>query len=83
MRIFKQQTQNNIQFVNREFVIDIRSAKASHKLIKRLYENWLMNNAHNIFEEKIDKYSQILEAKTTGISIKNLKNGEVLVRTAE
>jgi predicted metal-dependent hydrolase len=70
----KEQEKNGIELVDGKFVIKTKSSIYSSKLIKKLYETWLTENAHYILKEKIQEYSKTLGIKTTEIAIKNLKN---------
>lgn len=72
--ILKEQEKTNIDLVDERFIINIKSSKGSSKLVKTLYENWLMDNAHHILKDKIEVYSHKLGVMTTRTSIKSLKN---------
>jgi predicted metal-dependent hydrolase len=74
LNILKKQSKNSIEFVNGEFVFRLKSSKNSNALIQKLYQDWLIENAHYLFKDKVDEYSQNLGVVTIGIAIKNLKN---------
>src|SRR5215212_9952328 len=49
------QSENDLQLINGEFVTTIKSsAKNSKRLIKNLYERWLLDNAQIILKEKVE-----------------------------
>jgi predicted metal-dependent hydrolase len=43
-------------------------------MIKKLYEDWLIEKAQSIFKHKVEKYSKKLGVKAERIVIKRLKN---------
>src|SRR5215217_7781288 len=51
----KKQSENVLQLINGEFAATIKSTKNSKLVIKRLYENWLADNAQIILKEKVEK----------------------------
>jgi predicted metal-dependent hydrolase len=65
-------SENELQLINGEFVATVKSSKDSKRLIKSLYESWLLNNAQIILKEKVEKCSQKLGIEVERISIKNL-----------
>jgi predicted metal-dependent hydrolase len=65
-------SENELQLINREFVATLKSSKNSKRLIKSLYESWLLNNAQIILKEKVGKCLQKLGIEVERISIKNL-----------
>jgi|SRR5215216_6245710 len=42
--------------------------------LKKLYENWIKENAQSIFEDKVRKYSKKLGVRVKPIIMKNLRN---------
>jgi hypothetical protein len=52
LRILKNQSEYNIEFVNGEFTVGIKSSKQSPAKIKKLYEDWPIENAKSIFSTK-------------------------------
>ncbi|MFL6390627.1 MAG: M48 family metallopeptidase, partial [Nitrososphaeraceae archaeon] len=73
-RILKNQPEYNIKFFDGEFIIEIKSSKASPAKIKRIYEDWLVKKARSIFKDKVQTYSKQLGVKVERIAIKHLKN---------
>jgi len=71
--IKKKQSENQLQFINGEFVATIRSSKNSKRLIKTLYESWLSDNAQIILKKKVKKYSKNIAIAVERIKIKNLR----------
>jgi predicted metal-dependent hydrolase len=55
--INKNQGANNLEIVDEKFEINIKRKKLSSDFLKKLYENWLAEKAHSIFEDKVEKYS--------------------------
>jgi predicted metal-dependent hydrolase len=77
LRILKNQPEYNIKFLEREFTIGIKPSKQSTTttaMIKKLYEDWLMEKAQSIFKHKVEEYSKKLGVKVEAIVIKRLKN---------
>jgi predicted metal-dependent hydrolase len=64
----------NAKLVNGEFQIFSRSSRPSRKRIRFLYEEWLLEKARSIFEEKTQRYCMELGIKPSQVIIKNLKN---------
>ena len=63
-----------LQFINGEFVARIKSSsKNSKRLIKNLYESWLLDNAQIILKDKVEKCSQNTGIEVERINIKNLR----------
>src|SRR5207244_5617662 len=54
--------ENNCEFLNEEeFLVSFGiNSKPSKRKIKALYEDWLMQKAHPLFEEKVKQYSILL-----------------------
>jgi predicted metal-dependent hydrolase len=52
----------------------LANSKPSKGKIKSLYEEWLIQKARSIFEEKVKQYSAQLEVEPSRIIIKNLKS---------
>jgi predicted metal-dependent hydrolase len=71
----KRQSENNeLQFINGKFVATIKSSKNSTKrLIKNLYERWLLNNAQITLKEKVEKCTKKMGIAIERINIKNLR----------
>jgi predicted metal-dependent hydrolase len=68
--------ENKFELVNgEEFLVSLGiNSKASKRGIKVLYEDWLMQNTHPIFEEKVKQYSTQLAVEPSQVIIKNLKS---------
>jgi predicted metal-dependent hydrolase len=63
-----------MEMVDGKFLVQIKSAKISRNVLKELYENWLMEKAQNILEDKVKNYSKMMEVKVKCVTIKNLRN---------
>ena len=74
LRILKNQSEYNIKLCDGEFVIEIKSSKASPAKIKKIYEEWLVDEAKSMFKHKVEEYSKKLGVKVEDITIKHLKN---------
>jgi predicted metal-dependent hydrolase len=72
--IGKNSAKNVIKLVDEKFVVTLKSAKPSAKVIKQLYENWLIERAMTVFETKVKKYSAWVEGAVKDIKLKNLVN---------
>jgi predicted metal-dependent hydrolase len=70
----KQHTKNALDLIDGKFVATIRASTFTPRLLQKLYENWLRENAQEVFEEKVKKYSKKLGVLTNQIVIKNLRN---------
>lgn len=69
------QSENELQLINGEFVATINSSsKNSERLVKNLYESWLLGNAQITLREKVGKCSQKIGIAIERINIKNLRN---------
>jgi predicted metal-dependent hydrolase len=71
--IKNRKSENELQFINGEFVATIKSSKNSERLIKNLYESWLLNNAQIILKEKVKRCSKKTGTAVERINIKNLR----------
>ena len=75
LRIIKNQLEYSLKFLDGEVTVGIKSSKqATTAKIKKLYEDWLMENAQSIFKDKVDEYSKELGVKVERIVLKQLKN---------
>jgi predicted metal-dependent hydrolase len=68
----KKQSENELQLINGEFVATIKSSQNSKRLIKNLYESWLLDNAQITLREKVEKYSEKIGIVVERVNIKNL-----------
>lgn len=66
--IFEKSDNNDLQFANKQFVI--HNTKPSK--IKTAYYNWLKQNAKQIFENEIRKYSKKLKLESAKFVIRNM-----------
>lgn len=64
----------NVKLVNDEFQIFSRISRPSRKHIRFLYEEWLLDKARSIFEEKTQRYCMEVGIKPSQVIIKNLRN---------
>ena len=72
--IKKNQSENEeLQFINGEFVATIKSSKNLKKMLNTLYESWLLDNAQIILREKVEKCSEKTGIPIERINIKNLR----------
>jgi predicted metal-dependent hydrolase len=68
--------ENKFELIDEEeFLVSLHvNSKSSKRKIKALYEEWLMQKARSIFEEKVEHYSTQLAVEPSQIIIKNLKS---------
>lgn len=74
MHINRKQAKTSIEIVDGKFLVQIKSAKNSKNVIKDPYENWLMEKAQNIFEDKVKDYSKMMGVRVKRVTIKKLRN---------
>src|SRR5918994_7928868 len=72
--INENQATNNLEVVDGKFEVNIKWAKLSSSILKKLYENWLIEKAQGIFEDKVEKHSKRIGVRVKRIAIKNLRN---------
>jgi predicted metal-dependent hydrolase len=73
--IYTEKSIEKIEFDNDLFTICLtKEERDSNEKIRNLYNNWLVHQADQIFKEKVDQYSKIIDIKPKRIVIKNLKN---------
>ena len=70
LMINKNQARNSIEIVDGKFIVGVKSAKVSNNTLKKLYENWLIEKAQDIFEDKVRKYSKKLGVRAKGVDYK-------------
>jgi predicted metal-dependent hydrolase len=64
-----------IEFSNDFFTINLNKNKNNlNEKVRSLYENWLISKANQIFREKVNHHSKIIDVAPKRIIIKNLKN---------
>jgi predicted metal-dependent hydrolase len=68
--------ENKFEFINEEgFLVSLGiNSKASKRRIKNLYEEWLIQKARPVFQEKVKHYSAQLGVEPSKIVVKNLKS---------
>jgi len=74
LKIITNQNSNSAKLNKRHFVITLSQKKSSKKLVKHLYENWLMRQSEKMFPGKVKRFSRKLGANPSKLVIKNLKN---------
>ena len=74
LEIKKAQKNNSIKYKAGKFLVLIKGTKASKKLVKKLYEDWLKVKAEKLFQSKIKKFSKKTQLVPKKLIIKNLKN---------
>lgn len=74
VQINRKQAKSSIEMIDGKFLVQTKSSKISKNVFKELYENWLMEQAQNIFEDKVKSYSKKVGVKVKGVTIKNLRN---------
>ena len=74
MIINKNQATNNLEVLDGKFEVNIKSARLSRSVLRKLYENWLIEKAQSIFEDKVEKQSKSIGVRVKRIAIKNLRN---------
>jgi predicted metal-dependent hydrolase len=81
LKINKEQINVSINLVDGKFLVYAKSPMITFYHIKKLYENWLIEKAQSLFEDKVEKYSKKLGVRVKRIAIKNLRNRwEVLLK---
>jgi hypothetical protein len=68
---------DSIRLVDDEFIVELKSNYSddeNKKIVKSLYENWILERGKLIFEEKIKEFAKSIGVYPRKISIKNLKN---------
>jgi predicted metal-dependent hydrolase len=68
--INKNQATNNLEVVDGKFEVNIKSAKLSSSILKKLYEDWLTDKAQGTFEDKVERYSKRMGSKDKANSYK-------------
>lgn len=74
LKVKKNQVNNSIKLLDRNFLIAVKSARLSQTVLKKLYENWLKEKAQKVFEYKVNKFSKKIEVTAKPMIVKNLKN---------
>lgn len=78
LRVNKNQSRNNLNFVNKEFIVNVTISEVDEdakSLIKQLYEGWIIKIAYPLLKSKVENYSRKLGVEVQGILVKgNLKS---------
>ncbi len=75
LKILKRnQSEDNIKFLDGEFTIELKASIHSPAKIKRLYDDWLVKKAKSVYKHKVDEYSKKIGVKVKRIAAKHLKN---------
>ena len=74
LKINKKQANVSINLVDGKFLVNAKSPNTTINHIKRRYENWLIEKAQSLFEDKVEKYSKKLGVRVKRIAVKNLRN---------
>ncbi|HZA68127.1 MAG TPA: YgjP-like metallopeptidase domain-containing protein [Nitrososphaeraceae archaeon] len=69
VQIKRKQAKTCMEMIDGKFLVQVKSAKISRGVLKELYENWLMEKAQNILEDKVKNYSKMVGVKVKRISI--------------
>jgi predicted metal-dependent hydrolase len=73
--IYTEKSKEKVEFDNDLFTIYLTKEECdSNEKIRSLYNNWLVHQANQIFKEKVNKYSKVVDVEPKKIIIKNLKN---------
>jgi predicted metal-dependent hydrolase len=73
--IYKDKSDEKIEFSDDTFIVYLQTIQNNSKeKIRCLYEDWLTHQANQIFNDKVDQYSKIVDVTPKRIVIKNLKN---------
>lgn len=73
-KIKENQSKNVIKIINGKFYVHARSPKLSSNHIEKLYEEFLLEKARVIFEDKAKEHSKRLGVRAKAIAIKRLRN---------
>jgi predicted metal-dependent hydrolase len=69
--------EDSIKLVDNEFIVNLRGKyndDQNKKIVKSLYENWILEQGKVIFGEKVKEFSKSIRVYPRKFSIKNLKN---------
>lgn len=73
--IYEDKSEEKIEFYHDTFIVYLHIKENNlEEKIRYLYEDWLMYHADQIFKDKVDRYSKIVDVTPKRIVIKNLKN---------
>ena len=75
IEIIESEVNNGVELINKKFVFYIRhkDSEDNAEIIKSLYQNWIENQASEIFAKKVTKFAKIIKVRPKEVSIKNLR----------
>jgi predicted metal-dependent hydrolase len=77
IKILRDQSEYTIKFLDGKFTVGIKSLAHTNNLqtiIRKLYEDWLMEKAESIFRQKVRHYSKKLGLLVRRVIVKRLRN---------
>ena len=74
LKILKNKKTECVRLKKNMLIVSIKSKMSSKVLVKKLYQEWLMEKSSKLFETRISKISKKLKLKPRKIIIKNLKD---------
>jgi predicted metal-dependent hydrolase len=74
VKVKENQSKNSIEIIDGKFLVHLKSAKPSSSHLERLYENFLIEKAQVVFEDKVEEHSKRLGVIVKGVDIKKLRN---------
>ncbi len=74
LKILKNKKTESVSLKKDTIIVSIKSKMSSKVLVKKLYQDWLMEKSSQIFTSRLNKISKKLKLKPRKIIIKNLKD---------
>jgi predicted metal-dependent hydrolase len=74
IKINKKKSENHIDLVDGRFLASMKSRRSSSNILKKLYYEWLRENAEDFFDYRIKEQSKKTGISVKRIVVKNLKN---------
>ena len=74
LKILKNKKTESVSLKKDTIIVSIKSKRSSKVLVKKLYQEWLMEKSSQIFTSRLNKISKKLKLKPRKIIIKNLKD---------
>ena len=74
LKILKNKKTESVSLKKDTIIVSIKSKMLSKVLVKKLYQEWLMEKSSQIFTSRLNKISKKLKLKPRKIIIKNLKD---------
>ena len=74
LKILKNKKTESVSLKKDTIIFSIKSKMSSKVLVKKLYQEWLMEKSSQIFTSRLNKISKKLKLKPRKIIIKNLKD---------